>query len=72
MYGLFWKLYNILKGCHKWLRKKNVSCGSVVNIRVRSVIVEGINTLEGDLNVVRIKCIIMRLREWIRTDMKLI
>ena len=43
LYGLFGVLYNILKGCR---RKRNVSCGSVTNIRVRSVIVEGTNTLE--------------------------
>ena len=44
LYGLFGKLYNILKGCHKWRRKRNVSCGSVVSIRVRVVNVEGTNT----------------------------
>ena len=44
LYGLFGVLYNTLKGCR---RKRNVSCGSVANIRVRSVIVEGTNTLEG-------------------------
>ena len=43
LYGLFGVLYNILKG---WRRRRNVSCGSVANIRVRSVIVEGTNTLE--------------------------
>ena len=44
LYGLFGVLYNTLKGCR---RKRNVSCGSVANIKVRSVIVEGTNTLEG-------------------------
>ena len=43
LYGLFGVLYNILKGCR---RRRNVSCGNVANIRVRSVIVEGTNTLE--------------------------
>ena len=44
LYGLFGVLYNTLKGCR---RKRNVSCGSVANIRVKDVIVEGTNTLEG-------------------------
>ena len=44
LYGLFGVLYNILKGCR---RKRNVSCGSVTNIRVKDANVEGTNTLEG-------------------------
>ena len=44
LYGLFGVLYNTLKGCR---RKRNVSCGSVANIRVKDVNVEGTNTLEG-------------------------
>ena len=47
LYGLFGVLYNTLKGCHKWQRKRNVSWGNVVSIRVRVVNVEGTNTLEG-------------------------
>ena len=41
LYGLFGVLYNILKGCR---RKRNVSCGSVTNIRERVVNAEDINT----------------------------
>ena len=44
LYGLFGVLYNTLKGCR---RKRNVSCGSVANIREKVVNVEGTNTLEG-------------------------
>ena len=41
------KLVDNFKGMDiKWRKKGNVSCGSVANIRVRSVIVEGTNTLE--------------------------
>ena len=43
LYGLFGVLYNTLKGCR---RRRNVSCGSVANIRVKVVNVEGTNTLE--------------------------
>ena len=43
LYGLFGVLYNTLKGCR---RKRNVSCGNVVNIRVKDANVEGTNTLE--------------------------
>ena len=42
------KLVDNFKGMViRWRKKGNVSCGSVANIRVRSVIVEGTNTLEG-------------------------
>ena len=41
------KLVDNIKGMDiKWRKKGNVSCGSVVSIRERSVIVEGTNTLE--------------------------
>ena len=61
------KLVDNFKGMViRWRRKRNVSCGSVANIRVRDVNVRGTNTLEESQNVVRIKCIIMRLREEIR------
>ena len=43
LYGLFGVLYNILKGSR---RKRNVSCGSVANIRAKDVNVRGTNTLE--------------------------
>jgi len=43
LYGLFGVLYNILKG---WRRRRNVSCGSVANIRVKDVNARGTNTLE--------------------------
>ena len=43
LYGLFGVLYNTLKGCR---RKRNVSCGSVANIRVKDANAEGTNTLE--------------------------
>ena len=56
----------------KWRKKGNVSCGNVVSIREKDVNVEGTNTLEESQNVVRIKCRRMRMREWIRTDMKVI
>ena len=41
LYGLFGVLYNTLKGCRG---KRNVSCGSVTNIRERVVNAEGTNT----------------------------
>ena len=43
LYGLFGEFYNILKG---WRRRRNVSCGSVTNIRVKVANVEGTNTFE--------------------------
>ena len=42
------KLVDNFKGMViRWRKKGNVSCGSVVSIRVRVVNAEGTNTLEG-------------------------